>query len=470
MKTIVYELNEVPKRLFDFYSDAFPNSAFGRLREHSRLFETVTADIGSLSPWVTWPTMHRGVSNVDHTISDLGQDLEPINSEFPPLWEILARKGIKVGLFGCLQSYPIPQHSLNYEFYIPDTFASGVECHPEILSIFQKFNLAMVKSNGRNVSKKVAWNDAGNFLINSLRLGLTSGTAKNLAKQMIIERFNPDRIVRRRTSQVEIAFDLFYNQLRSTRPDISFFFTNHLASSMHRFWPTVFPKDYDEGKFELDWLARWRGEIPHAVRVANFQLSKLIRFSELNEFRLIVASSMGQHAVQNATAVKSQGLITNISKLFSYLDIPRDKWAPRMAMAPQLVVQLLDNRYLENLKILEEIRINDKKIKSFVTSTGDIRLELKLVNPKEIDVYHGSDKIDAKALGVSKIDIQDAAGANAYHIPQGILLDYSPRIKYDCMSNNIWKSVSVLDYAPSIMKEFGIPKMPYMTGDDTLFG
>lgn len=151
----------------------------------------------------------------------------------------------------------------------------------------------MVKASGRNVSSGISWDDAGNFLLNSLRPGLTAGTVKNLAKQLVIERLNPDRVVRRRTSQIEIAFDLFYEQLKRTRPDISFFFTNHLASSMHRFWPTVFPEDYQEGKFDREWLYKWRGEIPHAVRMANLQLKKLIHFSELNGFRLIVVSSMG---------------------------------------------------------------------------------------------------------------------------------------------------------------------------------
>ena len=46
MSVIVYELNEVPRRLFDFYADAFPGSAFAQLRIYSNLFETLTADVG----------------------------------------------------------------------------------------------------------------------------------------------------------------------------------------------------------------------------------------------------------------------------------------------------------------------------------------------------------------------------------------------------------------------------------------
>ena len=35
MKKIIYELNEIPKKLFDFYSSAFPNSAFAKLKKNA---------------------------------------------------------------------------------------------------------------------------------------------------------------------------------------------------------------------------------------------------------------------------------------------------------------------------------------------------------------------------------------------------------------------------------------------------
>ena len=97
--------------------------------------------------------MHRGVSNVDHEISDLGQDLRKINVEFPNVQHILADHGVRVGIFGSLQSYPLPKNLDNFAFYIPDTFAAGDECFPKELSDFQAFNLSMVRNNGRNVSR-----------------------------------------------------------------------------------------------------------------------------------------------------------------------------------------------------------------------------------------------------------------------------------------------------------------------------
>jgi hypothetical protein len=62
---------------------------------------------------------------------------------------------------------------------------------------------------------------------------------------------------------------------------------------MHRYWPTVFPQDYEEGKFDKGWLRQWSAEIPHAVKVANFQLNKIIDYCHETGSELIVCTSMG---------------------------------------------------------------------------------------------------------------------------------------------------------------------------------
>ena len=95
-------------------------------------------------------------------------------------------------------------------------------------------------------------------------------------------------------------------------------------------------------------------------------------------------------------------------------------------------------------------------------------LELKSENLEKIEIFHNGNTIEASTIGVSKVDIQDAAGANSYHIPEGILIDYNPKLR-DQHFTSCWKSVSVLDYSPSILKEFGVPKMPYIVRDNRLF-
>lgn len=466
MGLIVYELNEVPKKLFDFYADAFPNSSFAQLRRQSKLFETITADVGDLSPWITWPTMHRGVSNVYHEISDLGQTLTNVNNEFPNVYNILAKNGVKVGVFGSLQSYPVPADLDNFCFYVPDTFAAGDECFPEKLTKFQSFNLSMVRANGRNVSHGVAVKSAARFLRHSFNLGLTSKTFMKLSNQVLTERLNRDRLVRRRTSQVEIAFDLFFHQLKKTNPDISFFFTNHVASSMHRYWPAVFPEDYEEGKFDKSWLSQWSGEIPHAVKVANFQLKKIINFCQNSRYELIVCSSMGQGAVQNVEPLESQVLITNVKKLLNYVGLSVNEWEPKLSMAPRVVITPKTNSFMSKIDRLKRITVNGRKLNIHQTSTKDIRLDINLVNQSDIKVLDGDNVVKSEMIGIENVHLQDASGSYAYHIPEGILLHYNPRNIDKLVHDDDWTSVSALDFAPSILSKFSVDLPSYMVKEN----
>jgi len=110
--------------------------------------------------------------------------------------------------------------------------------------------------------------------------------------------------------------------------------------------------------------------------------------------------------------------------------------------------------------------INGEKIKISRTSTGDIKIELSVYNQNNISIEYDKKNIPSDLVGISLIDLQDAARAYAYHIPEGILIDYIPeRIK---VKKN-WTSISVLDFAPSILKSFSIKKPSYMDGDINLF-
>ena len=466
---VIYELNEVPRKLFEFYANSHPKSAFATLMERSTLFETQAADVGELSPWITWPTMHRGVSNIDHEISDLGQDLAIPNKDYPSIHNLLASQGVRVGVFGSLQSYPLPNNLDNFSFYVPDTFAAGSECFPEELSVFQAFNLSMVQRNARNVTSGITVKDAYRFLVQSTKLGLTVDTCLKLLRQLFNERINSDRLVRRRTSQVEIAFDLYMWQLENTQPDVSFFFTNHLASSMHRYWPAIFPEDYEQGMFDEEWRKRWAGEIPHAVKVANSQLERLLRYVDKEGIELIVCSSMGQAAVENTHPVESEILITNIKTLMGYLGLAPSDWEPRLSMAPQVVVTPKTLTAQERLKRLKDISINGKQIKCIKTSTGEIRISLAISNQEKIVALDRGKEVSPTDLGIRNVYLQDAAASYAYHVPEGVLLHYDPNRRTRNTGVKTWEPISVLDFAPSVMRRFGATPPSYMT-KEAVFG
>ncbi|EFA74412.1 hypothetical protein CRD_00148 [Raphidiopsis brookii D9] len=117
-------------------------------------------------------------------------------------------------------------------------------------------------------------------MLNAYSLGVSRRTVVSLALQIANERVNKDRLVRRRTAQVQIAFDIYLRALYQNRPDISFFFTNHVASSLHRYWPSLFPNDFKSLKYDQFWVERWSDEILFAMREAAYQIGQLMAFVE----------------------------------------------------------------------------------------------------------------------------------------------------------------------------------------------
>ena len=116
-------------RVIDDFCLRHPRSTLAcRLGEFAQ-FETHTDD-AVLSPWVTWPTVHRGVNDSLHRIHHFGQDLSGVDITYPPLWRILAAHGIPTGVFASLHSYPPPNDAASYAYYVPDSFAAEATCFP----------------------------------------------------------------------------------------------------------------------------------------------------------------------------------------------------------------------------------------------------------------------------------------------------------------------------------------------------
>ena len=458
-KIIFYEMNEVPLKVFNHYCKNFPKSAFARLRDRADIFETVAEDSGHLSPWVTWPTLHRGVTNDVHEITDFGQNLTAIDKEAPPIWEMLARNGVKVGMFGSLHTYPMPQDMSNYAFYVPDTFAAGPECFPKKFESFQNFNLAMAGKNASQVNSGIALKEASRFLRAAPGLGLSGRTVSKLVSQLASERFDRKRVVRRRTSQVQIAFDFFLRSLRQDRPDASFFFTNHVASSLHRYWPSLFPDDYDILSYDEEWLKAWKDEIPFTLHEANYQLSQLMEFADASEdFKIVVVTSMGQAAVQGKERIERKVIFTGLRSLMQGLGLGDEDWQKRPAMVPQYIVYVAPasrNMFMQNVGALS---ICGKGLTVEPLGEGVYRMEFSMVNMPAIEVFYQGERVDPKKFGIVNVDLQDAAGANAYHIPEGMMAVYDPK---KASSKNV-NRISTLEVTPSVLANFGIKSPAYM--------
>lgn len=460
-RIVFYELNEVPNRVLRDFADARPESAIATLLNHSSCFETLSPDRGSLSPWITWPTVHRGVSNKLHCISNFGEDLSDVNEDYPSYLTLLARAGIKVGVFGSLHTYPLPASVEDYSFYMPDTFANGPEAFPPDLSSFQEYNLAMVDSSARNVAKGVNVRLAKKFVAKSFSLGVSPSTAVSIAEQIIAERLRPSRSSRRRVLQGRLSFDIFYSQMRKHKPDMCTFFTNHLASSMHRYWPARYPGDYKNLQLPDEWRSTYRHEIDAAMSEVDRQLGLLLTYVRQNKDTvLIIAGSMGQAPVDRNEIVRTQLYIQDPIVFMRRLGCEPYEWEKRRSMLPRYVFQVSPDKYNAAWNLLSTVRVGGKALSTKELGDGMFEVHLGHANLTEstsVGMINSSDETFV-SFGLLNTRIEDETGAYAYHVPEGIMLVFDPM----SATSKRQAQISTDEIAPSVLRNFGISSPSHM--------
>lgn len=461
MKVILFELNEVPYKVIHHFCKLYPESNLAQVLNKGRKYETYSEDQGHLSPWITWPTVHRGITNEKHFISDFGQDLNEQEKQYPAIWNMLANKGVKVGLFGSLHTYPIPENIGNYSFFVPDTFAAGSECFPKKLESFQKFNLAMARDNSRVVNSKIPGKEAIQFLMGLPDMGMRFKTATDVAAQLVDERINKWKVVRRRTYQSIIGFDIFYNQLETHKPDFVTFFTNHVASSQHRYWAAAFPEDYESLKLGREWVETYNGEIIYTMKKTDEMIGRLKKFIEKNpEYSLWILSSMGQQAVE-AKEIYTDLFVTNAKKFMDNFNLGSGYYELKPSMVPQFNVQVHVDKRNEFEEKLATFRINGQIIHSRQKAEGFYSLDIGLPNldASKIKIELMGQVIPLVHSGMENVKIQDRCGATAYHIPQGSLIIYAPA---KGLNGNDVATISTTDIAPTLLRNFDVAVPGYM--------
>ena len=467
-RIILFELNEVPFRIIDQFCRWHPESGFATRLDEFQQFETVTQEVGYLSPWRTWPSVHRGVNDAKHFIYDFGQDLTDVDKAFPPVWRLLAQAGISTGVCGSLHTYPLPKDLDNYAFYLPDTFAAGSECFPNKLDVFQRFNLTMARESGRNVSRHIPWKESLSLLANAPELGFKLSTALDVGMQLLSERQKNWLKVRRRTYQVVLAFDVFMKQLQDTRPQFCSFFTNHVASSLHRFWAAAFPDEYQEFGFDDAWVETYSKEIDFTMQKFDGFFRRLMAFVDANpEFALWVTTSMGQAATK-AQPLETQLYVKDLTKFMAAMGFEKDEWSRMPAMLPQVNVRLVETRAAAYRDALENLVIDGWPVQFRQADHGFFSIDLGHCNLHEkpqFCQYRGK-TVSYESMSLENVEIEDKSNTTAYHIPQGCLLVYDPlrpkRGKDAPKSPATRTKISTLDIAPTILKNYSVPIPDYM--------
>jgi hypothetical protein len=447
---VLYELNEVPWRVVDWYTARRPHSHLARALRSAETYTSVTHDAGELHPWTTWPSVHRGVYNTDHRIRFVNQDLSGA-SRYPPIWQVIAQTGKSVGVFGSLQSYP-PPRDVPYAFYVPDTFAGGPETLPARYACFQAVNLAQTQADGAvarpiRLDAQLAANVARLFLN-----GLSARTAYRLARHLVDEKMAGIYRSRRPILQAPLAFDVFRHALLRTRPDFCTFFTNHVAGIMHRYWKYAFPEDFE---YRLSSAAdRFHARsLAVALDYADEQIGFLQRYVDSRGGRLYIASSMGQEAIDRGAHTR-EIRIDDLARFVRGIGFDRP-FSPRMAMHPDFTVELESRADAEAFvqRVGSLLGANRKCAFYNLDVEGTtvmfcVGCEPGLVEGGALFTPAG-DKLAFADLGILQIDRDDGTG---YHQPLGIVIRYGS----DIAATDARTRIESIAIAPLIVRDLGL--------------
>ncbi|MFT5890065.1 MAG: hypothetical protein ACI9Y7_000153 [Dokdonia sp.] len=459
-KIIFFELNEVPIRVFEYYMKMRPNSWLATNYSRFKKYETVTENKGHLSPWNTWPTLHRGVPSDKHFVSDFNQNLTEVDKEFPPLWDVLSSNGIKTGVFGSLHSQAVPNKLENYDFYVPDVFAPNYECFPSDIELFQKINLNLSRKSGRNVDTSLPYGEILKGLLKIRTFGFKLDTLSSVTKQLVEERVNPWKNVRRRTYQTVLSFDVFYKLLHDKKPDFVTFFTNHVASSMHRYWAALFPDEYENLDYDSEWIKTYSNEILFTMDHTDRMLKRLSKFIDKNQdYKLVITSSMGQEAIE-CEPTETQIIISDTIKFMNMLGVhDANEYQVMPAMVPQFNFVIKENhmkRFEDNLK---KMTINGEAVPYRKKDDNYFSIDLIFLNLKTIEISVGDTHVSLEDSGLQNITIDDKSSATAYHIPEGHLFSYHPKNTVSSFSE---EQLPTCDILPILMNNYGIKRKDYM--------
>lgn len=457
-KLLLLEINEVPWKIIDkfskepslknirkFFSGAKTyttkvdphtklSSEAKLVRGISSTGKPVVIDSGELSPWVTWPTFHRGLESTEHNIRFLGQDIATFKGK--PIWQDFIDNGYSVGLCGSLQSWP-PVYPNEGGFYIPDTFAHDERCIPKYIEDFQRFNLSQVQKNGLVVRQRGIFSkDLAQFLLSVPRLGITLDTLLKALSQLVMELFDKNYLARRPIFQGVILWDIFKSLYDIKNPPaLSTFFTNQVASIMHRYWNDIFPEDFKD-----EYLNKQK---PHlntmmfALKVVDEIVRDAMEFCEKNpEVTVVFATSMGQDAINYNLYEDYSAELEDVSKLFKFFGIKQEDYVPLLAMVPQVAVQIKNPevRKLVSKKVANCYTASGKNLFS-IEDAGDT-VSITIHNPSKDDALHGGFVFNENGkvnISWDKVGIilHNLEVATAYHIPEGVMAIYGKDIEPD---------------------------------------
>jgi hypothetical protein len=376
--------------------------------------------------------------------------------------------GRPVGVFGVLQSWPARDFRQG-GFYVPDSFARTIETFPHALERFQAFNVAMTKENNFSSEEPVNLRSLAATAADAVRRGLSPWSCAQLVRHIIRERQDRRYLASRPSVQVLLCFDLFWRLHRRAEPALSIFFSNHVASMMHRFWGD-WMQGYDSNGYRPD--AVYGSFIVTAMDYFDHQLGVMRAWVDSHPgTTLIIASSMGMGPIEFHPTPASH-VVDDAQKLVTALGVAPAEVGPAMYPVVTLLfptpreaeaaAPVLESVSTELGPMFVDFRTHGRTLSFYVWMNQDHENLPGSLSWTDAEGIRRTGLIED--LGIV-IRHRPGGGNTAQHLPEGPFIAYGAGVKADASRDKI----DILDAAPSILELLGISQAPDMQGVPSIF-
>jgi len=413
--------------------------------------------------------LHASLYTDGHKSLDLGQDPNSFRGE--PLWTTASDAGLRVGLFGPMQSWP-PLSFPAGGFHVPDTFSRTSATNPPSLRRFQEFNLSMTQDNVFTSQARIKPVDTARAGIDMLMKGLSTSSVVRLSTHLLNERRDPRYRACRAMMQVLPSFDLYWRLQRQTSPHLSIFFTNHVAGTMHRYWGDGVPGYAEKFDYAVDSV--FKTFIIEAMDLFDNQLRRMLRRASGRPNRMVlVASSMGQGPIPHYE-LGATYILSDAAQLMTTLGFERTEIL--MSMYPSAAI-LFETEEIANSAVapLSSVQTDDGPVlRDFRVAGRTVSFAVDCTRSIDSDHSQGVTYVPAMAtapvgapLGSLGLAIERRLGGSntAYHVPEGILICLRDGLE----PNGSRQVVSILDVAPSILDWLGVEPSASMLGQPSIW-
>jgi len=268
---------------------------------------------------------------------------------------------------------------------------------------------------------------------------------------------NPHYRTRRPFLQPLLSFPIYQRLLKRTKPDFSTFFTNHVAGSIHRYWRYLFPSDSSTPLAVSRRAATFHSHSNiKGLDIVDKQIASLLPFLQAENGTLLLASSMGQQAIDRGSYVPEL-LLQKPRRLLALLGLSTAEYVSVPAMQPDYCFHCSGTKARDDL-IKAVSTLLDSKGSQVVQvryyNTGNVvNLILKhsLSASQSRELFIDGKPHSLSSLGFALISRDPGTG---YHNPEGFLLSYGHRQEHFKSDNHVLDTTRI---SPLILSFFGVP-------------